>query len=265
MSMYETRKRVIFDLLGQRGTVTIAELKSTLGVSDMTVRRDIKMMAEEGLLRRVHGGAVAIEEQYEDTSFLSRQVEELERKQAIASRAMEFLNGGESIYLDGSTTCGELAKLLATTDKSFLVVTDSLYVILELNNKKNIELLVLGGVLDKDGNTFDGILSVDNARKVMVDRCFFSAKGFSTDYISNAVMTGSQVKQLMIHQAHKCFLLADSTKFGKRGVIKLCDWEDVDVLVSDDALDQRELKPIAQQKTVIHLVHFPLTPTKDVS
>jgi DeoR family fructose operon transcriptional repressor len=253
--MYEIRKRIIFDLLSRRGTVTIAELQDALAVSDMTVRRDIQNMADEGLLRRVHGGAVAVEAATEDRTFLSRQVEELERKRAIAGRAIEFLQGGESIYLDGSTTCGELSKLLATAGKSFLVVTDSLYVLLELNDKKNIEMLLLGGMLDKDGNTFDGVLTVENARKMMVDCCFFSARGFSPGQISNAGMTGSQVKQLMIRQARKRYLLADSTKYGCNGIFKICDWDEVDVLISDDGLPESELAEL-RKTTEIHRVRL---------
>jgi len=261
--MYETRKRVIFDLLNQKGTVSITELKQTLGVSDMTVRRDIKSMAEEGLLRRVHGGAVGVEGQHEDKTFLTRQVEELDRKQAIARAAMQTLEGGESIYIDGSSTCSQLAKLLAATDKSFLVVTDSLYVLLELNNRKNIDLLLLGGTLDQDGNTFDGIIAVESARRVMVDCCFFSAKGFSNDYISNAVMTGSQVKQLMIQHAQKRLLLADSTKFGARGVIRLCGWEDVDLLITDEALATASVDALKQLNIEVRLAAVP--PARDGS
>lgn len=264
--MYETRKRIIFDLLRQKQTVTISEMQDALGVSDMTIRRDIRNMAAEGLLRKVHGGAVAVEEMYEEKSFVSRQVEELQRKQAIARRAVEFLEGGEAVYIDGSTTCGELAKLLSlATSRNFLVVTDSLYVLLELNDRKNIELLLLGGVLDKDGNTFDGVLTIENARKVMVDCCFFSAKGFSFDQISNSVMTGSQVKQLMIRQAKRRFLLADSTKFGRQGIFKICDWGEVDVLITDDSLPQSELAGLQAQGIEICRVEVPARETREAT
>ncbi len=250
--MYETRKRIIFDLLQQKGSVKVVELMELLSMSDMTIRRDIKSMADEGLLRKVHGGAVALKHEYDDIPFATRQIEELERKKAIARYATTILEGGESIYIDGSTTCGELAKLL-NPSKNFTVITDSLYVLLELSKNRNIELLLLGGVLDKDGNTFDGILTVDNAKKVMVDYCFFSAKGFSENYIGNNAMTGSQVKQLMIHNSHRCFLLADSTKYRKPGIIKLCTWQDVEVLISDDGLNGDAAEKIKGNNTDVFI------------
>ena len=255
--MYETRKQKIINLINKNGTITTIELKSILGVSEMTVRRDITAMAKESLLKRVYGGAVALNSEYEDKSFIDsfvkRQVVEARKKQAIARRALPFLIDGEAIYIDGSTTCSELTKLIPTINKNIQVVTNSMNVLVQLHNITNIELVFLGGVLDKDGNTFDGILTVENAQKIMVDYCFFSAKGFSIDCINNGVMIGSQVKQLMIKQARMRILLADSTKFGKIGLFKLCGWSDVDVLISDDALIESELETIKKQNTDIHL------------
>lgn len=251
--MYETRKRIIFDLVRENGTVSIQRLVDRLGVSDMTVRRDIGAMAAEGLLRRVHGGAAALESPPEDPPFAARQVEELARKQAIARFAAQTLKGGESLYLDGSTTCGELARLIPA-ELPFLVATDSLHVVATLSRHPKVELLVLGGVLQHDGNTIDGVLAVESARKVMVDCCFFSAKGFTSEYISNAVMIGSQVKQIMIRSSSRTVFLADSTKLGARGVIKLCDWSEVDEFLTDDGLPGAEIEAIRSKDTQVHVV-----------
>jgi DeoR/GlpR family transcriptional regulator of sugar metabolism len=139
------------------------------------------------------------------------------------------------LFIDNSTTCSELSRLLATGHRH-TVLTDSLSVLLELSGKPGIELVLLGGALDRDGNTFDGLLAVESARRVQVDRCFFSCRGFSIDAINNAGMIGCQVKQIMIQNSGRCFLLADSTKYGWGGIIRLCDWRDVDVLISDDGL-----------------------------
>jgi DeoR/GlpR family transcriptional regulator of sugar metabolism len=235
--MYETRKRMIFDLLLQRETVTVAELSGLLAVSDMTVRRDIRSMAEEGLLKQVHGGAVRLQKSEVERSFSARRVEELARKQAIAREVLSWLQGDETFYIDGSTTCSELSRLIKGRGRH-TVVTDSLSVLNELGGCAGIELVLLGGTLERDGNTFDGLLAVENARRIQVDCCFFSATGFSDEDVVNAGMTGSQVKQLMIRNARKVVLLADSTKYGKRGIFKLCRWSDVDVLFADSGLPE---------------------------
>jgi DeoR/GlpR family transcriptional regulator of sugar metabolism len=253
--MYESRKRTIYDQLQRHGAVTVSELAALLAVSDMTVRRDLRSMAAEGLLRPVHGGAVALAGNGDEKSFASRQVEQLERKQAIARKAVTLLRGGESLYLDGSTTCAELARLLH--GRSHLVVTDSLSVLRELQGCLGIELALLGGNLEKDGNTFDGLLAVENARRVQVDCCFFSARGFTPEGISNTGMIGSQVKKIMIAGARRCILLADSTKCGQSGVIRLCGWAEVDVLITDSGLPAEALAAILAQGTEVQAAELP--------
>jgi DeoR/GlpR family transcriptional regulator of sugar metabolism len=250
--MYETRKRMIFDLLLQQETVTVAELSQLLSVSDMTIRRDIRSMQREGLLKQVHGGAVRTQRNDAEEPFSARQVEQLERKQAIAREALTWLKDNETLYIDGSTTCSELSRLLKGRG-SHTVVTDSLSVIKELGGCPGIELVLLGGTLERDGNTFDGLLAVENARRIQVDCCFFSATGFSDEDVVNAGMVGSQVKHLMIKGARKVVLLADSTKYGKRGIFKLCRWSDVDVLFADRDLPESAQRAIRAAGTEVRL------------
>jgi DeoR/GlpR family transcriptional regulator of sugar metabolism len=253
--MYETRKRMIFDLLLQKETVTVAELSRLLCVSDMTVRRDIRSMEKEGLLKQVHGGAVRLQKDDAEEPFSTRQVEQLERKQAIAREALAWSKDNESFYIDGSTTCSELSRLLKGRGRH-TVVTDGLSVLNELGGCPGIELVLLGGTLERDGNTFDGLLAVENARRIQVDCCFFSSTGFSDEDVVNAGMIGSQVKQLMIKNARKVVLLADSTKYGKSGIFKLCRWSDVDVLFADCGLPETARSAIRSAGTEVRVAGF---------
>ena len=126
----------------------------------------------------------------------------------------------------------------------------------ELGGSPGIELVLLGGTLERDGNTFDGLLAVENARRIQVDCCFFSATGFSDEDVVNSGMIGSQVKQLMIRNARKVVLLADSTKYGKRGIIKLCRWSDVDVFIADCGLPEPARAAIRAAGTEVHVVEI---------
>ena len=250
--MYETRKRMIFDLLIQKETVTVAELSRLLSVSDMTVRRDIRSMEKEGILKQVHGGAVRVQKNEAEEPFAARRVEQQERKQAIAREALSWSQDAETFYIDGSTTCSELSRLLKGRGRH-TVVTDSLSVLNELGGCPGIELVLLGGTLERDGNTFDGLLAVENARRIQVDCCFFSATGFSDEDVVNGGMIGSQVKQLMIRNAQKVVLLADSTKYGKSGIFKLCRWSDVDVLFADCGLPESARNSIRAAGTEVRV------------
>jgi DeoR/GlpR family transcriptional regulator of sugar metabolism len=94
---------------------------------------------------------------------------------------------------------------------------------------------------------------VENARRIQVDCCFFSATGFSDEDIVNAGMIGSQVKQMMIRNARKVVLLADSTKYGKNGIFKLCRWSEVDVLFSDSDLPEADRNTIRAAGTEVRI------------
>jgi DeoR/GlpR family transcriptional regulator of sugar metabolism len=248
----ETRQDTVYDLIRKHGGVRVSELEKWLQVSDMTIRRDLEDLAKKGLVRRVHGGAVLVEGVHTERSFVTRAVEELNRKMAIARLAVRFLKGNETLYIDCSTTCNELAKRLSN-DMELKIVTNSVAILLDLQNRKNLEITLLGGTLEKDGNSLGGPLTQENAEKLAVDCCFFSAGGFTTDIITNPGMIGATVKKTMIRNAAKVFLLADSTKFNQRGFIELCRWRDVDALVTDSVLTQRDLKPIADQGVEVHI------------
>jgi DeoR family fructose operon transcriptional repressor len=248
----EARQNSIYETVRRRGSIKVTELEKMLRASDMTIRRDLAELAQKGLIRRVHGGAVLAAGSFTERSFAARLVEELDRKIAIARLAVTFLKGGETLYIDASTTCNELAKRLSN-DLKLKIVTNSVGILLELQNRKNLEVTLLGGTLETDGNTLGGPLSQENAEKLAVDCCFFSARGFSRDAITNPGMVGTTIKRTMIRHAARVFLLADATKFNQRGFIELCRWKDVDVLVTDSGLAQRVLKPIADQGVEVHV------------
>ena len=239
----DTRQWRIYELLRNRGSVRVTELQQELSASDMTIRRDLKKMAEAGLLKRVHGGAVSVDCRAVERSFGRRQVEELTRKLAIAKLARGLIQCGQTIFLDASTTCHELAKQL-TNDAGVRIVTNSLSVLLELSNRDALETTSLGGTLEQDGNTLDGPVALDNAERLGVDVCFFSACGFTPNGITNPGPIGTSVKRAVIRNAGKSVLLAAATKFGRRGFIEFCTWSEVDVLVSD-SLSDKHVKPIS--------------------
>lgn len=256
----EPRHWRIYELLRQRGSVRVTELQQELAASDMTIRRDLNKMAQAGLVKRVHGGAVLADCHAAERSFRLRQVEQLPRKLAIARVARSLIQNGQTIFLDASTTCHELAKQL-TNDTGVRVVTNSLSVVLELSSREHLEVACLGGVLEGDGNTLDGPMALDAAERLHVDVCFFSAYGFTPQGITNPGMIGTSVKKSMIRDAQKSVLLADATKLGRKGFIEFCRWSDVDVLVCD-GLSDKQLQPISKQSVEV-IVAQPEVSTAD--
>lgn len=246
------RQVMIYSLIRKQGSVKNTELKAMFPVSDMTIRRDLDELEAKKLVRRVHGGAVFAGEPVSEMSFSDRIVVEVEKKLAIAHKAVELVKEGMYVAIDGSSTGLELARLLKNFH-DITVVTDSLNVLWELRNVSSIRVLTQGGWIAKDGNTVEGLFSVENAHRLSVDVFFFSCAGFDEEGITNSTPIGSDVRRAIQKNSKQNVLLADSTKYRRRGFIKLFAWIDVHVFVSDSGLS-----PAARQGIVEAAPHLEL-------
>lgn len=246
------RQQKILDIVKEKGNATVTRLQQELGVSEMTIRRDLGEMKKNGILRRVYGGAV-LPDPDNELSFGDRLVQNRNLKVAIARYAATKIQFGNSIFLDGGTTCSEFADILPE-DMNIVVFTNSLEVLNKIRTKKGIIIVSLGGELAFDGNTFDGVVAIENAEKINVDICFFSGSGFNPRGVLNPGMVGTIVKRSMIKNSRFKCLLADSTKFGGHGVIELCRWTDINMLVSDDKLPDNMVNELKSNGVEIKLV-----------
>lgn len=239
----KVRQQKIAEILKANGNIKVSEIQALLNVSEMTIRRDLNELESSGILNRVYGGAFISENiTEEEPMFSERKVINLDYKTSIAKYAVTLIKPGQSIFLDGGSTCSKLAEILPK-NLNITVFTNNLEVIIGLRNYSGINLISLGGQLALDGNTFDGALAVENAELLSVDLCFFSGRGFSVTGISNKGLIGTMVKKAIIKNSNHCYLLADSTKYNQSGVITLCKWDKVDMLITDSNLpaDAQEL------------------------
>lgn len=249
----QDRNRLIQEMLNQRGRLSVAELQDLLGVSDMTVRRCLNEMAAEGLLRRVHGGAAALDANESKLLFDSRTVENLEYKIALARAAVAFIPPGISVYLDGGTTCHQISRHIPEGLNCF-VVTDSISVLKELRGRKGVETILLGGQLAEDDNTVDGPLAAENASRMSVDMCMISSGSFTTDHLQNNVLTSMLTKKIMLENAKRNICVSDAGKFNKSKFLRFCDWERIAVFITDSRLPDDARKAIAAHGVEIHIV-----------
>ncbi len=247
------RNETILNFLRVQRSAKIADLQSLLGVSDMTVRRCLNEMAAEGLVKRVHGGAAIVDPWEKEQDFQNRVAENLEVKMALAIRAETFIPDGGSVYLDGGTTCFEIAKRLSSGGKKCTVVTDSIAIVREVLGKPRIESILLGGRLSDDGNTLDGPVAQEAAAKTSVDICMISCDGFNETHLLNQSLTGSQTKKVMMEQAALTVCVTASNKFGRNRCFQFCDWESIEIFVTDSNLPPDPLQSIGSKGVEIHL------------
>lgn len=253
----QDRNHLIGEMLRLKGRLSVAELQDILGVSDMTVRRCLNEMAAEGLLRRVHGGAAAIEPGHAKLLFNARTVENHEYKTALAKVAVRFIPAGCSIYLDSGTTCYEIARHIPEGLNCF-VVTDSISIVKELRGRPGVEAILLGGQLADDDNTMDGPLAAENASRMAVDMCMISTGSFTTLHLQNNVLTSMLTKKIMIGNSNKNICVADADKFNKTKFMRFCEWEQISLFITDSRLPREAREAIAEKGVEIHIVEAPV-------
>ena len=230
----ERRHGLILDRLRADGPATVTGLAERLGASEATIRRDLIQLSEEGLLRRVYGGAVPIDDR--DDPFVDVAEIRVKEKDAIASRCAELVRDGETVLLDIGTTAHRVARHLR--GRSLTVVTSNLAVYEELADDASIDLVLLGGMLRREYRSLVGFLTEDNLRQVHADRLFLGTSGVRpSGQVMDTTVVEVPVKRAMIAASDQVVLVADADKFPGTGMARVCGPNELDVVVTNDGAD----------------------------
>jgi DeoR/GlpR family transcriptional regulator of sugar metabolism len=213
----EERRSMVGEWLQSEGAVTVTDLQSRFGVSPMTARRDLAILADRGLARRTHGGAVLPAIAARENSFASRLREAPEAKARLAARAFACLSPGETVFLDASSTTYFVARLIAERGLSVRVITNSLPVLQELSDS-DAEVVAIGGTFRRLTCSYVGPGSVRAVREHFADRMFLSVTGVTPEGVmTDADLLEAEVKRAMLEQAEQPALLLDDSKLAARG------------------------------------------------
>ncbi len=231
------RRERLKQIVKSRHAVRVEDLKSELGVSTATIRRDLDELEEAGELRRVHGGAVSIDVHPIEARFEAKAAKYTPEKQRIAARAVEFVDPDSTIYLDAGSTCLELARLLAhRTD--ITVVTNSLPAIVELAGQ-GPRLVVIGGELRPLSQAIVGPLSTPLLDELYVDRAFMGTFGLSLEAgLTTTDPAEAFTKERALTRAREVMLLVDGSKIGTRSFAHAGRLDQIDVVITDAELDE---------------------------
>lgn len=231
------RKVKIMDRLASRQSVTVPELANQLGVSESTIRRDLQDLEEQGQLKRTHGGAISKEVSSFEPSLQEKVIHYPDEKSAIATKAISLIEAGDTILLDSGTTTLQIARHLP--DLEMTVATNSLQIGQEIANLSKVKLLFLGGELRPTTGAFVGPLSELLLSQINVDKLFLGANAVE---LARGVTTPNTVeaatKRAMIRSAREVILVADHSKFGKISLVKVCDFSDLDLFLTDTPAPQ---------------------------
>ncbi len=234
----EERQRSIMDRIHSNGKVTVEELASLFNVSAPTIRADLARLEEQGLLRRTHGGAIALSATLFEPPYAQREVMRYDEKKAIARAAANLVKDGETVLLDAGTTVHEIAFLLK--EKTALtVVTNSLVNALELMDSPGIEVVLIGGSIQPRRRATLGPLAIRFLDSFHVDKAFLSFNG--VHIVSGYTVVdfdAAEIKKRMMQCASECIVAADSSKIGKIAFASVAPIQFARILITDNGVQE---------------------------
>lgn len=249
---YERKKRLrkIENMLNHQLEVSVRELAETLQVSDMTVRRDLDALEEQGIIRRTHGGAVLLDPSLNarDPYILGEQTTKNTReKNLIGIKAASLVQAQETIFLDSGTTTPFIGKHL-DPELPLTVLCYTITNALEFYPRNNANLILLGGFFHRDSNIFHSVENRALISRTRADKAFISTGGLDPELgLTTYFYYEAEIKREMIRAARQIILVSDSTKFGKISVTHFAGLDEVDTIITDEGISEEHREIIAER------------------
>lgn len=224
-------------ILQEKGSVLVIELSKEFNVTEETIRRDLEKLEKEELLKRTYGGAVINDNASVDIPLNIREVTNIEGKQAIGLKLADYIEDGDTIILDSSSTA--LAVASKIKNKKLTVITNSVKIVLELADAKDCRVISTGGTLRESAMSFVGHMTEGAIRNYNVDKAIIACKGIDKGkHVTESNEMEAEVKKAMINAADKVFLAVDHTKFNKVAFVRMLNLKDIDMIFTDKALSE---------------------------
>ncbi|MGL5676360.1 MAG: DeoR/GlpR family DNA-binding transcription regulator [Cellulosilyticaceae bacterium] len=237
------RQQAILELIYTNKAVKVTDLSQQFNVTEETIRRDLEKLAKKGVVKKTYGGAVLNEQpeenELEDTTFDHRIKENMESKEKIGRAIGEMIQAGETIILDSSTTCLEVAKRLPK-QKRMTVITNSVSAVIELSAHEEVTVISTGGTLRTASMSLIGPTAKKNIANYYADKLILSCKGVS---LSRGIMESNElekeIKQCFVEAASQVILAVDHGKINKGALYQFMPLERIHCIVTDLPLDSQ--------------------------
>ena len=240
------RQSKIIKLVNTYQKIEVSRLAELLSVSQVTIRKDLDHLESEGLLSREHGYALI----KNANDINTRMTINYDRKLAIATKAAEMVNNGETVMLESGSTCTLMAEQLAKLKKDVTIITNSAYIAIRIRELPLRKVILLGGEYQKEYQGMVGPLVKKCAREFFVDKFFVGTDGFipESGFTCDDVMR-VETMEYMADSANKMIILADSSKFEQQGVVIQTSFDAIDTVCTDAQISPSALA-ILQEKGI---------------
>ena len=235
------RHKYILDSLNKHGFVRITDVANELGVTKVTIRKDIKILESKGLLYKVHGSARPANPHVADLDVHVKDNINRDAKRRIAQRAVEMLGETDSIIVaSGSTVYAFAEEIKMRMWHHLNIVTPFLRLGVLLNESENVNVVQLGGCVHKKSLSAIGGYAEAALSDFSCSKLFFGVDGIDLEHgITTSTIEEAKLTQVMMRSASKIIILADSSKFGQRGFGRICSVEEIDVIVTDSRISEQ--------------------------
>ncbi|GJM33904.1 MAG: DeoR family transcriptional regulator [Saprospiraceae bacterium] len=233
------RKEKILDLLKEDGSAKVVDLAKIFKVTEVTIRQDLEKLEKEGLVVREHGGVHLKDVEDQVRNFALIHQENLEQKEKIAQKCLDFIHPGDTIILDSGSTTTEIAKLIMHI-KRLTVITNALNIALMLGANPNIEVVMTGGEFKPPTLSLTGQKAADFFKGLNVQKLFLATAGISLKSgLTYPSISDLVVKKAMIDASDITYLVADSSKIGKNAFASLGALSLIDYIITDEGVEEK--------------------------
>lgn len=230
-----TRITKILNLVSEHKKIEVSKLSDLLEVSQVTVRKDLDILVEKGLIRREHGYAVL----NSSDDINNRLAINYNEKLKIAKQAADIVSNGETVMIESGSICSIFAEELARSKKDITIITNSAFIASYIRQYPNCKIILLGGEYQKESQVNVGPITRKCASEFYVDKLFVGIDGFSADsgFMGGDLMRAEAVKS-MAESAKKIIVLTDSSKFDNHGLVILFPLNKVDYLFTNNTIPE---------------------------
>jgi len=233
MNNVERHQHIIREV-NLKGHISVVELCESLGVSSVTIRKDLQFLEDSGLVYRTHGGVTKQNPYQTDRSVIEKEKLHEAEKRAIAKASANFVTPNDSIIIGSGTTTQFFAREIIPQGH-LTVVTSALNVTLELLKHSNVEVIQLGGSVRHTSSSVTGQYAINTLEQFFCSKLFLGVDGIDLEYgISTTSAQEALLNQKMIAVAQQVIVLADSSKFSRKSFGKIADFSNIDVIISNE-------------------------------
>lgn len=245
----------ILTLLQQNGSISVTSLAEQFKVSEVTIRKDLSNLEQQKKLYRTHGSAILISPYINDRHVNEKEKKNVAEKRVIGAKAASLIEPGDSIIIASGTTMSFLAREIDTGGGHLTVITASVPVTSILSQNKDIDVIQLGGITRSSSISVVGSFAEQMLQHFNCSKLYVGVDGIDLECgLTTTNMMEATLNNVMINVAQKVIVLADSSKFGRRGFSKICDLEAVDMIITDSNIQPHFLELIRERGVEVTVV-----------